>query len=205
MLARDGYLEEYVNFWSARPEVNRIWVSVYTPQVAEKSPEILAPSDRLALAEQLTALSSRYRKLLFDRRLAEALLCPPASPSDCLFAKMSTNYSADLRSRVEPCVFGGTPDCSQCGCAASIAGSVKIGRYMNRLKSGATSPRWGGTGTAPNSKVSLVKIKSTAGEAGVGAHLESERRAVSLLDTSTSAVMHSEVAPESQCDRSLRR
>ena len=225
MLARDGYLEEYVNFWSARPEVNRIWVSVYTPQVAEKSPEILAPSDRLALAEQLTALSSRYRKLLFDRRLAEALLCPPASPSDCLFAKMSTNYSADLRSRVEPCVFGGTPDCSQCGCAASIglhgiratqligpvkighfiAGSVKIGRYMNRLKSGATSPRWGGTGTAPNSKVSLVKIKSTAGEAGVGVHLESERRAVSLLDTSTSAVMHSEVAPESQCDRSLRR
>src|ERR1700688_3632651 len=33
MLARPGYLEEYVAFWSARPEVNRIWVSGYTPQI----------------------------------------------------------------------------------------------------------------------------------------------------------------------------
>jgi hypothetical protein len=32
---------------------------------------------------------------------------------------MSTNYSADLETRVEPCVFGGNPDCSQCGCAIS--------------------------------------------------------------------------------------
>ena len=32
MVERPGYLEEYVRFWSARSEVNRIWVSVYTPQ-----------------------------------------------------------------------------------------------------------------------------------------------------------------------------
>ena len=32
---------------------------------------------------------------------------------------MSTNYSADLATRVEPCIFGGNPDCSQCGCAIS--------------------------------------------------------------------------------------
>jgi len=180
MLDRDGYLEEYVDFWNARREVNRIWISVYTPQVGEKSPEILAPSDRLALAEQLAALSSRYRKLLFNQRLATALLSPPANPADCIFAKMSTNYSADFQTQVEPCVFGGTPDCSQCGCAASIglhgiratkligpvkighfiAGSVKIGRFMNRLQSGKTSPRWDHTSTPPNSKVSLVQIKS---------------------------------------------
>lgn len=36
-----------------------------------------------------------------------------------MFSRMSTNYSADLTTRVEPCIFGGTPDCSQCGCAIS--------------------------------------------------------------------------------------
>jgi hypothetical protein len=29
------------------------------------------------------------------------------------------NYSADLETRVQPCFFGGDPDCSQCGCAVS--------------------------------------------------------------------------------------
>jgi hypothetical protein len=29
------------------------------------------------------------------------------------------NYSADLKTRVQPCFFGGDPDCSQCGCAVS--------------------------------------------------------------------------------------
>ena len=41
MLARAGYLEEYVAFWSGRAEVDRIWVSVYTPQIGEQSAEML--------------------------------------------------------------------------------------------------------------------------------------------------------------------
>ena len=46
MLERAGYLEEYVKFWSERAETNRIWVSVYTPQIGEQSPETLTPADR---------------------------------------------------------------------------------------------------------------------------------------------------------------
>jgi organic radical activating enzyme len=38
MLARPGYLEEYVAFWNARPEVDHIWVSLYSPQMDEESP-----------------------------------------------------------------------------------------------------------------------------------------------------------------------
>jgi sulfatase maturation enzyme AslB (radical SAM superfamily) len=30
MLSRAGYMEEYVAFWSGRPEVNRIWLSLFT-------------------------------------------------------------------------------------------------------------------------------------------------------------------------------
>ena len=181
MLERPGYLEEYVAFWSKRPETNRIWVSVYTPQIGEQSPEMLAPQDRASLARQLPALAQRYRKLLFNKDLAQAFLRPPADPGDCVFAKMSANYSADLKSRVEPCVFGGTPDCSQCGCAAStglhwvrtvkVAGglkighfinsSVKIGLLVNRLRSRAAHPsRWTPGAANPSGEDGLVQIQS---------------------------------------------
>lgn len=182
MLERRGYLEEYVNFWSARPEVNRIWVSGYTPQVGEESPETLTPEDRVSLARQLPALAKRYPKLLFHEGLEQAFLHPPKNPGDCVFAKMSANYSADFETRVEPCVFGGTPDCSQCGCVASsglhwvrgvkvagpvkvdhfIASSVKIGLLMNRLRSRAARPsRWTASTSAHARKAEkLVQIQS---------------------------------------------
>jgi MoaA/NifB/PqqE/SkfB family radical SAM enzyme len=181
MLRRAGYLEEYVAFWSGRPETNCIWVSGYTPQIGEQSTEMLTAEDRQTLARDLPDLGSRYPKLLFHPGLARAFLRPPANPSDCLFAKMSANYSADLRSRVEPCVFGGNPDCSQCGCAAStglhwvrsvkiagslrvdhfVASSVRFGTMMSRLRSRPAKPtRW--TPNAPRSSTGgpLVQIDS---------------------------------------------
>jgi sulfatase maturation enzyme AslB (radical SAM superfamily) len=163
MLSRSGYLEEYVRFWNARTEVNRIWVSAYTPQTGERSAEMLSPDDRRMIAADLPALSVRYPKLVFSRGFADALLSPPQNPRDCLFAKMSANYSADLETQVEPCVFGGAPDCSQCGCAVSIglhwirganvAGpitvdhfartSIAIGNAVNRIRSRVpVSSRW---------------------------------------------------------------
>ncbi len=182
MMERVGYLEEYVNFWSARAEMNRIWVSVYTPQIGERSPETLTQADRETLAVELPSLEKRYPKLLFNEGIANAFLRPPKNPDDCLFAKMSANFSADFETRVEPCVFGGTPDCSQCGCAASsglhwirgiklagpvkvdhfISTSVKIGLMMNRLRSRAARPaRWNPPDTSPDSKNDkLIQIQS---------------------------------------------
>src|ERR1700741_1284406 len=43
MLSRSSYLEEYVAFWNARPEVDHIWVSLYSPQIGEESAERLSP------------------------------------------------------------------------------------------------------------------------------------------------------------------
>lgn len=163
MLRRSGYLEEYLAFWSARPEVARIWVSLYSPQQNENTPEMLSAAERRAVAEELLALQPRYLKFLMNRGMTEAMQSPPAEPGDCLFAKMSTNYSADLETRVEPCIFGGTPDCSQCGCAIStglhwlktvrvarwvsieslVKGSVGIGSKMARLyRRNGVHPRW---------------------------------------------------------------
>lgn len=186
MLERSSYLDEYVSFWNARPEVNRIWVSVYTPQIGESSAEMLSIEDRRALASALPAVAARYPKLLFTQGLADALLAPPANPGDCVFAKMSANYSADLQSRVEPCVFGGSPDCSQCGCAVSsglhwlrsvnvagpvrvdhfIQGSIATGRFVSRLRHHEVTPsRWDSPARpsgAPESGGAPVEIDQTS-------------------------------------------
>ncbi|MGB8542323.1 MAG: radical SAM protein [Candidatus Acidiferrales bacterium] len=180
MLSRQGYLEEYVAFWNARPEVNRIWVSLYTPQVGEQTPEMLTRENRETLGRELPALSVKYPKLLMNEGIARTFLAPPANPDECLFAKMSANYSADFKSRVEPCVFGGNPDCSQCGCAISsglhwirgvkvvgplkvrhfVGSSIGVGLAMNKLRSGGLRPaRWKGgkPGTPP--KPDLVQLR----------------------------------------------
>jgi len=113
MLRRTGYVEEYLSFWNARAEVVRIWASLYSPQKNERCAEMLSMSDRVAVSEELRTLQPSYPKLLMNRGIARALQSPPATPRECMFARMSTNYSADLQTRVEPCIFGGTPDCSQ--------------------------------------------------------------------------------------------
>jgi len=178
MLARSDYLQEYVSFWSARPEVNCIWVSAYTPQVGERSPETLTSDEREAIAGQLPSLHKQYPKLLITEGMARAFVRPPSNPDDCLFSKMSANYSADLQSRVEPCVFGGSPDCSQCGCAISsalhwirtiklagpvkidhfIGGSIGVGQLVNRLRLHSIRPaRWYSGAAKP--KAPLVQIR----------------------------------------------
>lgn len=161
MLARASYAEEYVSFWSAREEVRHIWVSLYSPQRGEESAERLSPAQREWVASELPRLRARFPKLLVGRGYAQALLHPPASPADCTFSRLSRNYSADLRTHVEPCVFGGDPDCAQCGCSASAAahwvsempllgplkakhilqGSMRVGSAVARLQRIAR-PAW---------------------------------------------------------------
>jgi MoaA/NifB/PqqE/SkfB family radical SAM enzyme len=162
MTERPGYIEEYIGFWNARPEVVRMWVSLYTPQEGEHTAEMLPPDERRQAAEDLLHARTKYPKLLMNRGIADAICSPPANPDACMFARMSTNYSADLRTRVEPCIFGGKPDCSQCGCAISSGlhwlktlhfGPVKvehvalsaasIGSLAGRFRRGYRShPRW---------------------------------------------------------------
>ena len=163
MLERDCYLDDYFAFWSSRPEVYQIWMSTYTPQMGEQTPEMITPASRRQFAANIDRWRTQYPKLLLDSRMSHAFLHPPASPSECTFARMSVNYTADLNSRVEPCIFGGDPDCSQCGCAISVAlhgiqavkikssatvghlirGSMAIGRLSNRLRPQLPTPsRW---------------------------------------------------------------
>jgi MoaA/NifB/PqqE/SkfB family radical SAM enzyme len=125
---REGYIEEFVRTWSNNANVRSIWLSLYTPQVNETSPERLTAEDRRRVVETLRVLRGEYPKLQMPRQLLDAYLEPPASPAECIFARTTECVSADLQTRITPCQFGGTPDCSSCGCMAS-AGLAAVGRH----------------------------------------------------------------------------
>lgn len=120
MLSRPTYLDEYLAFWTAHQEVERIWLSLYTPQKGEQSPEVLTPASRRRLIEQLPLLKMKYPALVHMGGQRDAYEHPPGDPSACTFARISTSYSADLKTVIQPCFYGGNPDCSSCGCAVSI-------------------------------------------------------------------------------------
>ena len=95
-------------------------------------------------------LRHSYPKLQMPEGLIKKYANPPQSPDECIFAQTTSCISADLERRITPCQFGGTPDCSQCGCIASAGlaavaahrlpgglrlgsifeGSLKVGRLM---------------------------------------------------------------------------
>jgi MoaA/NifB/PqqE/SkfB family radical SAM enzyme len=118
---RPGYFEEFLRFWSDRPEVKRIWVSLFTPQQGAEGPEILTPSMRREVLDELDRLHPLYPKFQMNSQMIEELRHPPQSPEECIFARTTLSLSADLETRIGPCQFGGTPDCTQCGCVASMA------------------------------------------------------------------------------------
>jgi sulfatase maturation enzyme AslB (radical SAM superfamily) len=120
MMERDGYLEEFTRFWSARPEVKEVQFSLFTPQVGETSQEILSPEVRQRAVTELERLHRLFPALRLNHRMLEAFLKPPGRPDECAFARLTHTISADLESRIEPCQFGGTPDCTQCGCLATM-------------------------------------------------------------------------------------
>ena len=125
---RDGYLDEFVRFWSGNLDTHQIWVSLYTPQVGEVSDERLTTDDRDRVIAALMHLRGRYPKLRMPEGLIEVYADPPQSPDECIFAQTTTCVSADFQRQIAPCQFGGTPDCSSCGCIAS-AGLGAVGRH----------------------------------------------------------------------------
>ena len=123
---------------------------------------MLSRNDRAALFERMPSWKHQFPKLLMTPAMADAFARPPESPAECVFSKMSVNFSADMSTRVEPCILGGVPDCSQCGCAASVGfhslrhtaligplkvghlvtTSVAIGATVGRLRRSVEPERW---------------------------------------------------------------
>jgi sulfatase maturation enzyme AslB (radical SAM superfamily) len=140
MMQRPGYLGEFLNFWTPRPEVRKVWVSLFTPQKGAAPVECLSPAERKEVIAELLRLRSVHPKLDMPEGLIRQFAKPPQSPADCVFAKTTQVISADFQTRVEPCQFGGEPDCAQCGCIASmglaavadhkLAGVLPVGAFF---------------------------------------------------------------------------
>jgi len=130
---RDGYLQEFLDFWQANPNTRLIWISLYTPQVGELSTERLTKADRERVIADLSRMRESYSKLQMLDGMLKVYATPPDSPEKCIFAQTTECFSSDLERRITPCQFGGKPDCTNCGCIAS-AGLEAIGRH--RLRGG---------------------------------------------------------------------
>ncbi len=128
MTERDGYFEEFLSFWSNVEEVRKVWFSLFTPQVGALDPEILDRNTRKSAIDTLEGLKSRFSKLDLPRPVISGFRKPPRTPKECIFSRTTLNLTANLEDRISPCQFGGTPDCSNCGCMAS-AGLAAVGEY----------------------------------------------------------------------------
>jgi organic radical activating enzyme len=120
MARREGSLRDFLAFWTPRDEIQRVWFSLFTPQAGDQLPEILTPAERASVIGELIRLRRMYPKLEMPEVVLRQFLKPPHGPRDCTFALTTTTLSADLKTRIGPCQFGGNPDCGQCGCMASM-------------------------------------------------------------------------------------
>lgn len=131
MMKRPGYLEEFIRFWSGVDAVEKVWFSMFTPQRGDALPEILTPKERAEAIRQIHDLREKYPKVAMPKRLVDHFANPPSSPKDCIFSQVTETISADFKTSITPCQFGGDPDCAQCGCMASMAlaavGTYKVG------------------------------------------------------------------------------
>lgn len=125
---RPGYLDEFLQFWTSRPEVLRVWFSLFTPQRGATDPEILSAAQRASVVADLSRLRRKYPLLEMPESLIREIESPPQSPAECIFARTTKTISADLETTISPCQFGGDPDCKQCGCIASM-GLAAVGHY----------------------------------------------------------------------------
>src|ERR1043165_4561056 len=128
MLGREKYFHEFLSFWCVRPEVRKIWFSFFTPQRGAAVAENLSPTEKAEVLAELVKLRREFPKLYLPDTVVAGFRKPAQSPAECIFARTTINFTADLKSRISPCQLGGEPDCSQCGCFAS-AGVNAVGDH----------------------------------------------------------------------------
>jgi sulfatase maturation enzyme AslB (radical SAM superfamily) len=134
LVKRRGYLHEFLKFWTPRPEIQKVWFSVFTPQIGDAIPEILTAEERCQVIAELLQLREEFPKLDMPAGLIRQLASPPHNPKECVFALTTQTISADLKTKITPCQFGGNPDCGSCGCIASMGlaavAAHKLGGFL---------------------------------------------------------------------------
>lgn len=158
---RPGYLDDFLAFWSNQRAAAKVWFSIFTPQRGATDPEILTPSQRRSVIADLRRLRGKYAALDMPESVIRELESPPKSPDDCIFARTTEIISADLRTEITPCQFGGNPDCGQCGCIASmVLAAVGHHRVTGPLTAGHLFKASNRMGSAWRSLSELISPKN---------------------------------------------
>src|ERR1044071_8766419 len=77
MMNRTGYLNEFLEFWTPRPEVQKVWLSLFTPQIGDDLPEMLTPDERGRAIDEMLVLRTRFPKLDMPEGLIRQFATPP--------------------------------------------------------------------------------------------------------------------------------
>src|SRR5436305_4805947 len=85
MVKRSGYLPEFVEFWASNPAVEKIWMSIFTPQRGATNIECLTLEERRSVVETLLQIRRDQPKLDMLEGMINEFLTPPASPDRCIF------------------------------------------------------------------------------------------------------------------------
>src|SRR5262249_60888052 len=80
-----GYFEEFLSFWSARPEVRKIWFSLFTPQVGEEAAEILTADERESVLKELMRLRPLFPKMYLPDVVIQGYRRPSQTPDEGSF------------------------------------------------------------------------------------------------------------------------
>jgi MoaA/NifB/PqqE/SkfB family radical SAM enzyme len=135
MMKRPDYLRQFLEFWTPRAEIRKVWFSLFTPQIGDRLPEMLQPAERECAIADLLRLRKQFPKLDMPEGMIRQFTTPPHNPNECVFALTTQTLSADLKTKIVPCQFGGNPDCHSCGCIASMGlaavAAHKLGGFIS--------------------------------------------------------------------------
>jgi MoaA/NifB/PqqE/SkfB family radical SAM enzyme len=80
MMKRPGYLKEFLEFWTPRTEIRKVWFSLVTPQVGDRLPEMLQPHERERAIVDMLALRREFPKLDMPEGMIRQFARPPRVP-----------------------------------------------------------------------------------------------------------------------------
>jgi len=100
MMNQPGYLKKFLQYWTQRSEIRKVWFSLFTPQVGERLPEMLQPDERQRAIADMLALRNDFPKLDMPEGMIRQFSAPPRSPKECIFALTTQTLSADLRTKL---------------------------------------------------------------------------------------------------------
>lgn len=169
MMKQPGYLKKFLEYWTPKPEISKVWFSLFTPQVGDRLPEMLQPHERRQAISDMLALRKEFPKLDMPEALIRQFTNPPHSPQECIFALTTHTLSADLETKIVPCQFGGNPDCSSCGCFASmglaavgdhrLAGIIPVGAiFQASFRIGQLAQAWSKPAAQPLAVAEKLRV-----------------------------------------------